>query len=152
MNFRHDEVSILLPQHTARIEVTVPFSDIDGMNIVHHANYACYLERARVTWLETYDQPYQEYIAQGNHFAVSRLEMHYHQPARFADKLQVTAWLQWVHGASLQIAYTIHRNETLLLTAITQHVFVDHAGRPRRIPKERRESLARYATESAPPA
>lgn len=152
MSFEHENVSHLPTSHTACIEVTVPFSDIDGMNIVHHANYACYLERARVAWLETYDQPYQEYIAQGNHFAVSHLEMNYHQPARFADKIQVTAWLQWVRGASLQIAYTLHRNETLLLTAITQHVFVDHTGKPRRIPKERRERLIFFAADPAPPA
>lgn len=148
----HAPTASVIPQNapTASIELTVPFSDIDGMNIVHHANYACYLERARVAWLEAHDQPYQAYIAQGNHFAVSHLAMNYHQPARFADKLRVTAWLEWVHGASLQIAYALHRDKTLLLTAVTQHVFVDQSGRPRRIPKERRESLARLATKATP--
>lgn len=141
-----------IPQNaaTSSVDLTVPFSDIDGMNIVHHANYACYLERARVAWLEAHDQPYQEYIAQGNHFAVSRIEMHYHQPARFADQLRVTAWLEWVRGASLQIGYALHRGGTLLLTATTQHVFVEQSGKPRRIPKERRESLARFAMQAAP--
>ncbi len=150
MNTENGTNTIPQNAHTTSVDLVVPFSDIDGMNIVHHANYACYLERARVAWIEAHDQPYQVYIAQGNHFAVSHLEMHYHQPARFADKLCVTAWLQWVHGASLQIAYALHRNETLLLTAITQHVFVDQNGKPRRIPKDRRESLIRFATETAP--
>ncbi len=135
---------------TTTVEVCIPFSDIDGMGIVHHANYACYLERGRVAWLEEHDQPYKDYIAQGKNFAVTNLEIHYHSPARFADTVRVTTWLQWVRGASLRIAYALFCEDRLLITGATEHVLVDGDGRPRRIPKERREKIAGFAIEAPP--
>ena len=43
------------------------------------------------------------------------------------------------------MAYEIRRGETLLATATTEHAMVDVSGRPRRIPAERRSSLAAKA-------
>jgi len=125
------------------VGVQVPFFDTDAMGVVHHANYVRYLELARVRLLEEHHRPYTEYLAEGLHFAVTKVALDYHQAARFDDRLVVTAWLTWVRGASLGVGYAIHRDGTLLVAATTEHACVDAAGRPRRIPRARRADLAR---------
>ena len=112
------------------------------MGIVHHANYVRYFELSRVQWLAEHDRPYREYVDQGLHFAVTRVEADYQQPARFDDELHVSAWLAWVKHASLGIAYVITRGDAVLVTGATEHAAVDaETGRPRRMPRERRSQM-----------
>jgi len=124
----------------------VPFYQTDAMGIVHHANYAHLLEIARVRWLEEHDQPYRDYVADELHFAVTRMDVRYRRAARFDEELDVSVWVQWVRGASLGIAYEIRCGDDQVATAITEHAMVDGDGRPCRIPRAQRESLARAAT------
>jgi len=112
------------------------------MRVVHHANYVKYLELARVQLLDEHHRPYTEYVAEGLHFAVTRVELDYHQAARFDDRIAVTAWLRWVRGASLGVGYAIARGDELLVSGSTEHVLVDEKGRPRRLPKLHRAELA----------
>ncbi len=115
------------------------------MGIVHHSNYVRFLESARVTWLDEHDRPYREYVAQGLHFAVTRVELDYRRPARFDDVLEVAVWLEWVRGASLGMAYALSRDAELLVRGRTEHAAVDAEGRVRRLPRERREHLRTLA-------
>jgi acyl-CoA thioester hydrolase len=119
----------------------VAFYETDAMGIVHHANYVRFLELARVVWLDEHDRPYREYAAEGLHFATTHLEVDYRKSASFDDWLDVTAWMEWVRGVSLRMAYEIRRGEELVATAATEHAMVDLDGRPRRIPAERRAVL-----------
>ena len=121
---------------------TVPFFDTDAMGIVHHANYVRYLELARVTLLGEHDVPYETYLEWDRHFAVTRCEVHYMKPARFADEIEIVSWVTRVGGASLEIGYRLECRGELLALAETEHAMVDGDGKPRRIPRERRESLA----------
>jgi acyl-CoA thioester hydrolase len=127
---------------TTTVEIRVPFFDTDGMRIVHHANYVKYLELARVRLLDEHHRPYTEYVAEGLHFAVTRVELDYHQAARFDDRIGATAWLRWVRGASLAVGYVIARGDEVLVSGGTEHALVDEQGRPRRIPKPHRAELA----------
>ncbi len=119
----------------------MPFYDTDGMRIVHHANFVRYLELARILFLDEHDVPYKEYVDRGLHFAVTNLELAYRRAAFFDDVLEVTCWAQSVRGASLRIGYSIKRGDELIATAETGHAMVTDAGRPSRIPPERREHL-----------
>ena len=121
----------------------VPFYETDAMKIVHHANYLRYLEVARVAWMDQHDRPYRDYVAEGLHFATTRVEIDYRRPAAFDDSLEIATWMEWVRGASLRMAYDVKRAGELLAVAATEHALVDESGRPRRIPKERRDRLAK---------
>lgn len=123
----------------------MPFYETDAMGVVHHSNFVRYLEEARIVWLDEYDRPYSEYVAQGMHFATTRVEVDYRQPVRFDDTVEVCVWADWVGGASLRLLYTLCVGETLVATAATEHASVDTSGRVVRIPKERREGLRRLA-------
>lgn len=126
---------------TSTHECRVAFYETDAMGIVHHAEYLHFLERARVCWLEEHDQPYTAYMAQGLHFAVTRVDVEYHRSARFDDRLQVTTWLDVVRGASLRMVYRVELDGELVASGATEHVVVSDEGRVRRIPKEQRLAL-----------
>jgi acyl-CoA thioester hydrolase len=124
----------------------VGFYQTDAMGVMHHANYLHLLETSRVAWLAEHDRPYREYVAQGLHFAVTRVDVQYRQAARFDDELLVAVELAWVGGASLAMRYEVHGESALLATAHTEHALVGPDGRPLRIPAEIR---ARWAELSS---
>lgn len=128
----------------------VPFFETDGMGIVHHAHYILYLERARVLWLDEHDQPYRAYIDQGIHYATTRVELDYQRATRFDDVIEISAWLDWVRGASLRMDYELICDGERVTTASTVHASVNGEGRVMRLPKKRAESLRRLASRPAP--
>lgn len=128
----------------------VAFYETDAMGIVHHANYVRYLELVRVVWMDEHDRPYREYAAEGLHFATTRVEIDYRRSAAFDDHLDITTWMEWVRGVSLQMAYQIHRGDELVATAVTEHAMVDLEGRPHRIPADRRKILQHLVSTKAP--
>lgn len=136
---------------TITLEHRVGFFETDGMGIVHHSNYLRFCENARVSWLETHDKSYPDWIEMGLHFAVTHANLDYKQPARFDDFLAVTTWLEWIRGASLAMAYRIECQGLVLVTGRTEHASINHDGKVRRIPKEDRERLGRLALKSREP-
>jgi acyl-CoA thioester hydrolase len=126
----------------------VPFYETDAMGVVHHSNYVRYLELARILWLDEQHRPYRAYVADGLHFATTRVEVDYLRPAVYDDVLAVATWLEWVRGASLRMAYEIRRGDEVLVRGATEHAVVDLEGRLRRIPRERREELAKLTVST----
>ncbi|HVH05686.1 MAG TPA: hotdog domain-containing protein, partial [Myxococcota bacterium] len=45
------------------------------MGVVHHSNYVRFLELARIVWLDEHHRPYRDYVADGLHFATTRVEV-----------------------------------------------------------------------------
>jgi acyl-CoA thioester hydrolase len=119
----------------------VPFYETDAMGVVHHSNYVRYLELARIRWLDEHHRSYRVYMAEGRHFATTHVEIDYYRSAAFDDQISITAWLEWIRGASLRMAYRLTTTDGLISTGATEHALVDLAGRVRRIPREERERL-----------
>ena len=121
------------------------------MGVVHHSNYLRWFENARIAWLDRHDQAYADYVAAGRHFAVTRVEVDYHAPARFDDRIEITTWLEDLGAASLRMAYRLTHAGVpgkVLATGATEHAAIDHEGRVRRIPKERRARLSQALIRS----
>lgn len=131
------------PGLSSTVRHRVPFYETDAMGIVHHANYVRYFELARVAWMDEHDRPYRAYVAEGLHFATTRIELDYRRSAVFDDLLEICTWMVWVRGASLRMGYDVRRGGDMLAEGATEHAMVDLEGRPRRIPKERRDLLAK---------
>ena len=127
---------------TTSLRHRVAFFETDAMGIVHHANYVRWFELARVAWMDEHDRPYREYVADGLHFATTEVEVRYHQAVSFDDTVEIVTWLAWVRGASLRMEYLVRRGEAPVASGATEHAMVNLEGRPRRIPPERRASLA----------
>ena len=120
---------------------TVAFYETDAMGIVHHSNQVRFLELARIAWLEEYDRPYQEYLKEGFHFAVTRVEVDYLAPLRFGDSVEIACWVDTVRYSSLRLSYLLTVEGNPAASAATELAALDDAGRVRRLPKERRLAL-----------
>lgn len=90
--------------------VRVYYEDTDAGGVVYYANYLRFLERGRTEWLRQLGFE-QDELARGEGvlFAVRRLELEYHHPARFNDLLEVTVELLVKRGASLAFRQAVRR-------------------------------------------
>lgn len=88
--------------------VRVYYEDTDAGGVVFYANYLKFMERARTEWLRKLGFEQDELIARQNViFAVKQLQIDYLQPARFNDKLLVSATVLKQGKASLTFGQTI---------------------------------------------
>ena len=128
-----------------RIQVRVIFGDTDQARVVYHANYLRWFEAARCEFLRARGLPYTEMTARGVHFPVIEAYLRYRRPALFEDELEVTACVTELRGATLRFEYSIHRvgQDEVLCEVYTGHACCDDEGRPRRIPKDVRDLVAR---------
>jgi acyl-CoA thioester hydrolase len=136
--------SILSPPPAAALSQfvhTVAFYETDAMGIVHHSNYVRFLELARVRFLAEHDQPYAEYVAQGYHVPVTRVEVAYKRACKFADEIVIKCWLAWAQRASLGFAYRLEVSGALVATATSDHAVTRHDGRPVRMPEHMHDRL-----------
>ncbi len=128
----------------------IPFYETDAMGLVHHANYVRFLELARIRWMDEHHRPYREYVAEGLHFATTRVELDYLRGLRFDDEVEIAVWLAWVRGASLRMEYALRTPAAgVVARGVTEHAMVDLSGRVRRIPEAQRRGMAAIAAERA---
>lgn len=86
--------------------LTVPFFDVDSMNIVWHGHYCKYLELARCKLLDKIGYNYRDMAASGFSFPIIDMQIKYVKPLVFEQSLVITASLiEWQYR--LKIAYLI---------------------------------------------
>lgn len=99
------------PLPRTETELTIPFHDVDMMEVAWHGHYVRYLEIARCELLDAIDYNYPQMRASGYAWPVIDLRLRYAGPARFAQRLAIEARLaEWEHR--LKIDYTIRDAET----------------------------------------
>jgi acyl-CoA thioester hydrolase len=98
--------------------VRIYYEDTDAGGLVYHANFLCFMERARTEWLRelgyeltTLEQEY------GFLFAVRSVDIDYIKPAHLNDLLQVEVSIARWGKASLLIDHEVYRDETLVCRA-----------------------------------
>ncbi|WP_410498067.1 acyl-CoA thioesterase [Chitinibacter sp. S2-10] len=115
---------------THSIEITPAFHDIDVMEVVWHGHYVKYLELARSALLGSFDYDYPGMRESGYAWPVIDLNIRYSRPARFGQKLRVSASIvEWENR--LKVSYRIHdiASGELLTKAYTIQVAIDMANR-----------------------
>jgi acyl-CoA thioester hydrolase len=97
--------------YQATIDLTVPFHDVDMMDIVWHGHYAKYFEIARCAVLEKINYNYPQMRDSGYAWPVIDLRIRYVKPAIFGQLISVTARIvEWENR--LKIDYLISDNAT----------------------------------------
>ena len=116
--------------------IRVRFQETDQMGVVHHSNYAVWLEAARVEWMRGRGLSYRELEDSGVSLAVSRLSVTYRRPARFDDLLSIETRLDELRSRRCIFSYRVLiRDGPLLADATTVHVPTDRSGRAVRLPQ-----------------
>ncbi len=78
------------PRHRYLWPLRVYYEDTDAGGVVYHAAYLRFMERARTEWLRSRGVE-QDWLRErhGLVFAVTRVDIRYHRPARFNQLLDV---------------------------------------------------------------
>lgn len=125
------------------IDLRVYYEDTDLAGIVYYANYLKFIERARTEWVETLGIDQARLKAEaGIVFAVRRIEADYLAPARFGDRLRVTACPVAATGARIVLDQEVRRGDARLFAARVTLACLTDAGSPARIPAALRARLA----------
>jgi acyl-CoA thioester hydrolase len=116
--------------------IRVYWEDTDAGGVVYHAQYLCFLERARTEWLraqgiEQHGLREQQDLV----LAVREMQLDFLKPARLDDLLQASVMLDQRRSASFQISQELWRGEQCLLRARVRIACL-HASnfRPRALP------------------
>lgn len=125
------------------IEIRVRYSETDQMGVVHHANYALYLELARIEWLRKLGISYKKMEEQGVGLPVVSLSVNYKIPILYDDVITVKTKLKHMPRALVEFEYEIvNKSGQILSTASVILAFLNmKTKRPTRPPKYFLEAL-----------
>lgn len=126
---------------TTTSTLRVRFAETDLMGIVHHATYLVYFEAGRVEWLRRRGIVYAEWVTRGVQTPVAAAELQYRAPSRFDDLLVVETTLAKLRSVSLDFAYRITRDATLIAEGSTRLACIDAQHKLLRIPEDIRATL-----------
>lgn len=117
--------------------VKVRYAETDQMGVVHHGNYAQYLEIARLDWLSALGISYKTMEENGVMLPVYELNIKFLKPAVFDDELKIKVNLRELPSVKITFEYLIFNQcEDLLTKAYTTLVFMDAKNKkPIRCPK-----------------
>ncbi|WP_336068986.1 thioesterase family protein [Mesoflavibacter sp. CH_XMU1404-2] len=125
------------------IEIRVRYAETDQMGVVHHGNYALYLEMARIEWLRKLGISYKSMEEEGIGLPVVSLSINFKKSALYDDVIKVKTQLKKQPTALVQFEYELtNQNDELLCTAEVVLAFMDmKTKRPTRPPKYFLEAL-----------
>ncbi|MDT0649601.1 acyl-CoA thioesterase [Autumnicola edwardsiae] len=110
--------------------VKVRYAETDQMGVVHHGNYAQYLEMARIDWLTELGISYKSMETNGIMLPVFELSFKFLRPATFDEILKIETRLKEKPGVKIAFDYSIfNEKEELITTANTVLVFMDSGTR-----------------------
>ncbi|MDX1270973.1 thioesterase family protein [Bizionia paragorgiae] len=125
------------------VKIKVRYAETDQMGVVHHGNYALYLEVARIEWLSALGISYKKMEEDGIGLPVVSLQINYKKSAYYDDVLTVKTTLAKAPSVSVEFDYEIVNNTgEIIATAKTILAFIDMTkNRPTRPPKFFLEAL-----------
>ena len=119
-----------------RWPIRVYYEDTDLAGIVYYANYLKFIERARSEMVRVAGIDQTVMKAEGQVFAVARLEADYRAPAKFDDELIVETSVVKTTPARCTMKQIVTRQEALIFEAKVVLVCLGPDGRPTRLPPE----------------
>jgi acyl-CoA thioester hydrolase len=120
-----------------KIQIRVRYGETDQMGVVHHGNYALYLEMGRIEWLRKLGISYKSMEENGVMLPVVSLSINYKKSAVYDDVINVKTQLKNVPTARIEFEYEITNEKgDVLTTAHTTLVFIDmKTNRPIKAPQ-----------------
>ncbi|WP_062060542.1 acyl-CoA thioesterase [Aquimarina longa] len=131
---------------TSETLLKVRYSETDQMGVVHHSNYAQYLELARIDWLSRLGVSYKSMEESGVILPVYTLDFKFKKSAFFDDELTVKTSLRKIPTFRITFDVEIfNKNLDLLTIATSTLVFVDNeTKKPIQCPPYLMEKIKNY--------
>ena len=107
--------------------ITVRYAETDCMGVVHHAVYPVWFEIARTDYIKNASISYSEMEKRGVMLPVTGISCKYRIPAKYDDKIIVTAKITRYTPARIEFSYTCTREGSgeILTEGTSSHAFVD---------------------------
>jgi acyl-CoA thioester hydrolase len=122
--------------------VRVYYEDTDAGGVVYYANYLRFMERARTEWLRELGYEQDVLREYGTLFAVKHVDIDYHRPARFNQRLDVLSAITNMGRVSITFRQRVMHELNCLTEASVKVVCLNEATfKPRAIPETMREGL-----------
>jgi acyl-CoA thioester hydrolase len=104
------------------------FYETDQMGIIHHSNYICWFEEARVDYLEQINFNYNKVSEYGIDFAVIDVYCEYKSMVRFGDTVHIYASLSEIESMRMTVNYKIvdAASGRICTLGKTKHFFYDN--------------------------
>lgn len=108
------------------ISTRVRYAETDQMGVVHHANYALYLEMGRTEWLRKLGISYKEMEAEGVMLPVISMNLNFKKSAYYDELIKVKTKLKKRPLVKIEFDYQIENQQgEILATASTVLAFID---------------------------
>lgn len=119
------------------IQIRVRYGETDQMGVVHHGNYALYLEMGRIEWLRKLGISYKKMEDSGIKLPVVSMMLNFKKPACYDDVINVKTQLKNMPTAKIEFEYEITDEVGgIIATASVILAFVDmKTNRPVRAPQ-----------------
>ena len=118
----------------------INYYETDQMQVVHHSNYARYLEEARLHMMDQIGLAYDKLEEMGIIIPVLELHNYFTKSITFGDVIEIKPIVIKLTPVRFTLKYEIYRSGTdeLLHTAQTSHAFVDTNFKPMNLKKNER--------------
>jgi acyl-CoA thioester hydrolase len=122
----------------ATAEFPVRYAETDAMGVVHHASYIVYFEEARSHYMRAQGSDYALVEADGYRLPVTEVQVRYLGSLVYGDRARVRAWIAENKSRRLTFNYEITnaKDDRVLVTGSTQHIWTDLDGRVTRAPEQ----------------
>ena len=116
----------------------INYYETDQMHVVHHSNYARYLEEARLHLMDQVGLSYDKLEEMGIIIPVLELHDYYIKSVTYGDIIEIVPTIIKLTPVRFTLKYEIFRSGTdeLLHTAETSHAFVDRDFKPMNMKKK----------------
>ena len=116
----------------------VRFAETDLMGIVHHSQYVVWMEEGRSDYMRRKGFTFDKWEQAGIGFAVSELNLRYHAPAHYGERVTVRTWIEALRSRQIMFGYEIVNADTRqqLATGTVKLIFVDGQNQVRTLPVE----------------
>jgi len=133
------------------LPIRIYYEDTDLSGIVYHANYLRFMERGRseffrcagITHLAQLD------AAEPTAWTLRKAEIEYLKPARVDDLVEVHTMATVLTGARMTAVQNVFCKGAQLTHGRVEACIITLSGKPRRIPQDMRDKLARYLYETS---
>lgn len=115
----------------------IHYYETDQMQVVHHANYARFLEEARLDFMEQIGLNYRKLEELGIVIPVLELHDYYRDALHYDDEIEITLSLTRLTPVRFTVQYQIVRlpDSHLVHQAETSHAFLNADFRPMNLKK-----------------
>ncbi len=108
------------------IPIRVRYGETDQMGVVHHGNYALYLEMGRTEWLRKKGISYKQMEGDGVMLPVISMSLNFKKSALYDEVIKVKTTLLKRPSVKIEFNYEIYNERgDILVTANTVLAFID---------------------------